>query len=188
VQRALQPLAHLALLELAELLGHRRAIAGERLRPVGERHCELALGGDLLVAAALVELRFRERLLRRRDTEPRLRGIAFGPGERLFEALQALHDRLDLLRARFQRVLRLLHLEALALLLLLDRRELGADRLAPLLRLLRALRELAVFDFGPVCGRHTRCVVENNALCDRQANWPAVHARLQSQIDLAVRV
>ncbi len=105
---------------------------------------------DFLVAAAFVELRFGQRFLGGRDAEPRLRKVAFGRGERLLERLQALHDRLDLLRAGFQRVLRFLHSEALAAFFLLDRGELGADRLAPLLRLLRALRELEVLDLEVV--------------------------------------
>src|SRR5207244_10969132 len=66
------------------------------------------------------------------------------------EHLQALHDLLDLLRSGLQRVLRFLHLEALAALLLVDRRQLLADRLAPPFGLLRALHELEVFDFEVV--------------------------------------
>src|SRR5262249_51255226 len=73
-----------------------------------------------------------------------------GLGRGLLERLQPLHDLLDLLRSGFERVLRFLHLEALALLLLLDRGQLGTNRPTALLRLLRALRELQGLDFEVV--------------------------------------
>src|SRR5262249_52746099 len=99
------------------------------------------------MTAALVILRLGVRTIGRGD------GFPCG-GERVlrftragFERLQALDDGLDRLGARLQRVLRFLHLEALAALLLVELRQLLADRLAALLRLLRALRELEVLDF-----------------------------------------
>ncbi len=86
--------------------------------------------------------------MRTRAAFERLAGLL----RRALESLQALHDPLDVLRALFQGLLRLAHLEALLLLLAADVGEFGADGLAPLLGLLGALRELQVLDLEGVLG------------------------------------
>ena len=97
-----------------------------------------------------MEAGFGDRTLGRGHLRAR-RVVALARGlRRVLERLQALHDVLDLLRARLERVLRLLHLEALASLFLVDLGELGADRLAAPFGLLRALRELEVLDLHRV--------------------------------------
>jgi hypothetical protein len=141
----LQPLAHVALVELAELRRGVLAGRGERGQPLAQRHHELRLRLDLVARAALLEARLGQRPLgigdaAARCVERRLRGL-----RRVLERLHALHDLLDPARAFLHRVLRLLHLQALAALLLLDLRQLGADRLAPARGLLRALLQLQVF-------------------------------------------
>ncbi len=102
------------------------------------------------MAASFVELRFLHGALGRSDArargvERRLRRLGRG-----LQLHQPVGDSLDPARAFLEGVLRLLHLELFLLLVRLDRGELLANRAAPRLCLLRALRKLQVLDLALV--------------------------------------